>query len=190
MSVDLGLKKIASLELDKKNFLLKLLDANELINKVKTENIMLLDKIKNLELELSIASEQTNRSTSSKFDHMLSVQKSPLDKTGLGFIDSISVSKTHSINFVSSSEPPKSEIVKPVEATPSSRKIRVDLKESKPKNPTLPKDKVHHRPLWVCHFCGKTKHICPNCFKLQAVKRANKPKVPMPLLTPHFATRI
>ena len=73
MSINLGLKKIASLELDKKNLLLKLLDANELINKVKTENIMLLDKIKNLELELSIASEQTNRSTSSKFDHMLSV---------------------------------------------------------------------------------------------------------------------
>ena len=48
ISVDLGLKKIASLELDKKNLLLKLLDANELINKVKIENMMLLDKIKNL----------------------------------------------------------------------------------------------------------------------------------------------
>ena len=32
MNVDLGLKKIASLELDKKNLLLKLFDANELIN--------------------------------------------------------------------------------------------------------------------------------------------------------------
>ena len=147
MSINLGIKKIASLELDKKNLLLKLLDANELINKVKTENIMLLDKIKNLELELSIASEQTNRSTSSKFDHMLSVQKSPLDKTGLGFIDSISVSNTHSINFVSSSECPKSEIVKPVEVTPPCRKIMVDLKESKLKNPNLPKDKMHDRPL-------------------------------------------
>ena len=48
MSVDLGLKKIASLELEKKNLLLKLLDANNLIDKVKTENMMLLDKIKNL----------------------------------------------------------------------------------------------------------------------------------------------
>ena len=147
MSINLGLKKIASLELDKKFFLLKLLDANELINKVKTENMMLLDKIKNLELELSIASEQTNRSTSSKFDHMLSVQKSPLDKTGLDFIDSIQVSKTHSTNFVSSSECPKSEIVKPVEVTPPCRKIMVDLKESKLKNPNLPKDKMHDRPL-------------------------------------------
>ena len=30
MSVDLGLKKIVSLEVDKKNFLMKLFDANEL----------------------------------------------------------------------------------------------------------------------------------------------------------------
>ena len=111
---------------------------------------------------------------------MLSIQKSPLDKTSLDFEDSISVFETHSTNFVSSSEPSKSEIVKPVEVTPPPRKIRANLKEFKPKNPTLSKDKLHDKPLWVCHFCGKTGHICPNCFKLQAAKRANKPKVHMP----------
>ena len=59
------------------------------------------------------------------------------------------MSETYSINFVSSSKPPKSEIVKPVKVTPPLRKIRVDLKEPKPKpkNPTLPKDKLHDRPL-------------------------------------------
>ena len=56
------------------------------------------------------------------------------------------MSKTHSTNFVSSSEPPVSEIVKLLEVTPP-KKIRVDLKESKPKNPTIPKDKLHDRPL-------------------------------------------
>ena len=114
MNVDLGLKKINSLKLDKKNLLLKLFNANEVIYKVKIENLLLLDKVKNLELELFVAREQTNRSTSSKLDHMLSVQKSPLDKMGLGFVDSISVFETHSTNFVSSSEPPVSEIVKPL----------------------------------------------------------------------------
>ena len=99
MNVDLGLKKIASFELDKKNLLLKLFDANELLDKVKIENMLLLDKVKNLELELFVAREQTNRSASSKLDHMLSIQKYPLDKTGIGFEDSISVSKTHCINF-------------------------------------------------------------------------------------------
>ena len=106
MNVDLGLKKIDSLELDKKNLLLKLFDANELIDKVKTENMLLLDKVKNLKLELSVAREQTNGFASSKLDHMLRVQKSPLDKTGLGFVDSISVSETHFTSFVSSYEPP------------------------------------------------------------------------------------
>ena len=77
------------------------------------------------------------------------------------------MSETHSTNFVSSFEPFKSEIVKPVKVTPLSRKIRVDLNESKSNNPTFPKDKLHDRPLWVCHFCEKTGHIRPNCFKLQ-----------------------
>ena len=123
--------------------------------------MLFLYKIKNLELKLSVAREQTNRFANSKLNNMLSIQKSLLDKIGLGFEDSISMSETHSINFVSSSKPPKSEIVKPVEVTPPPRKIRVNLKESKPKpkNPTLPKDKLHDIPLWVCHFSGKTRHI-------------------------------
>ena len=85
---------------------------------------------------------------------MLSVQKSPSDKTGLGFVESISVPETHSTNFVSSSEPLVSEIVKSAEVIPP-RKIMVDLKESKPKNSTLSMDKLHDRPTWVCHFFWK-----------------------------------
>ena len=76
MSVDLGLKKIASLELEKKILLVKLFDANEFLNNVKTKNMLLLDKVKNLKLELFVAKEKTNRSANSKLDHMLSVQKS------------------------------------------------------------------------------------------------------------------
>ena len=105
---------------------MKLFDANELLNNVKTENMLLLDKVKNLELKLSITREQTNGSTSSKLDHMLSVQKSPSDKTSLGFVESISMPEPHSTNFVSSFEPPVNEVVKLVEVTPL-RKIRVDI---------------------------------------------------------------
>ena len=173
MNVDLGLQKIASLELDKKNLLLKLFNTNELLDKVKTENMLLLDKlldkVKILELELYVTREQTNRTASSKLEHMQSIQKSPLDKIGLGFEESITISKNHSTNFVSSFESPVSEIVKPTEVRPP-RKIRVYLKESKPKTPNPPKDKVHDRLAWVCHFYGKSGHIRPNCFKLQAAK--------------------
>ena len=31
----------------------------------------------------------------------------------------------------------------------------------------------------MCQFCGKSGHIRPNCYKLQAAKRANKSKVPV-----------
>ena len=149
----------------------------------------MLDKIKYLELDLSVA-----RSASSKLDQMLSVQKSSFDKTGLGYVESISVSVPHSTKFVPSSsssepsvseivseivKPPVSEVVKPIEVSPS-RKIRVDLKESKSKKPTLSKDITHDKPAWVCHFCGKSGDIRPNCYKLQVAKRANKPKVPVP----------
>ena len=144
---------------------MKLFDANELLDKVKSENMLLLDKVKNLELELSVAREQTNRSASSKLEHMLSIQKSPLDKTSLGFEDSITVSKTHSTNFVSFFEPSVSEIVKLADVTPP-RKIRVDLKEFIPKILNPSKDKVHDRLAWVCHFYEKSGHIHPNCFKL------------------------
>ena len=179
MNVNLGLQKIAFLELDKKNLLLKLFDANELLDKVKIKNMLLLDEVKNSELELSVAGEQTNRSAISKLEHVLSIQKSLLNKTGLGFEDSISMPKSHSKNFVASSEPSVSETVKPVEVIPP-RKTKVDIKEFKSKNSTLPKDKLHDRPAWVCHFRGKSRHNCPNCFKLQATKRANKPKVHVP----------
>ena len=112
---------------------------------------------------------------------MLSVQKSLLDKTSLGFVESINVSAPNSTIFVPSSsfEPPVSEVIKPLEVT-SPRKIRVDLQVSKPKKTTLFMDKTHDKPVWVCHFCRKSGHIRPNCYKLQTTKRANKPKVPMP----------
>ena len=174
MSVDLGLKKIVILEQEKKKLLLNLFDANELVNKVKVENIKLVEKAKDLELELSIAREQSNRSASSKLDHIERIQKPPLDKSSLGFAHSISKSETHSINFVPSSEPSKIEVVKPKEEVHAPKKIRVDLKESKPKSHNFPKGKKHDRPLWVCHFCGKVGHTHPNCFKLQAAKRATK----------------
>ena len=131
MNVEIGLKKIESLELNKKNLLVKLFDANKLLNNVKTENMLLLDKVKSLEFDLSIA-----RSASSKLDQMLSVQKSLSDKSGLGFVESISVSAPHSTNFVPSSssetsvsevmsetvKPLVSEVVKPIGVSPS-RKI-------------------------------------------------------------------
>ena len=75
------------------------------------------------------------------------------------------MSAPHSTHFVPSSssepfvseavsetvKPPMSKVVQPIKVLPF-RKIRVDMKESKPKESTLFKDKMHGKPPWVCHF--------------------------------------
>ena len=71
VSVKLGLKKINTLEQEKNNLLLKVFDANELLNSVKIENMSLLEKNKSLELEFSVAREQIDRTSTSKLDEML-----------------------------------------------------------------------------------------------------------------------
>ena len=100
MSVDLTLKKINALEQEKKNLLLKLFDVNELLNFVKIKNMTLFEKVKSLELELYVAREQIDRTSTSKLDEMLNVQKSISDKTGLGFVKSGSSSVIHPSKFV------------------------------------------------------------------------------------------
>ena len=86
MNVDLGLKKIKTLEHEKKFFLVKLFDANELKTVVKIENMSLIERVKSLEFELFVAREQLDRTSTSKLDNMLNVQKSASDKIGLGFV--------------------------------------------------------------------------------------------------------
>ena len=66
--------------------LVKLFDANEHITSIKIENIYLIEKVKSLELELSIAREQLDRNSPSKLENKLNVQKYFSNKTGLGFV--------------------------------------------------------------------------------------------------------
>ena len=73
MNVDLGLKKIDTLEHEKKNLLVKLFDANELIIAIKFENMSLIGNVRSLETELLVAREQIGRTSSSKLNNMQSV---------------------------------------------------------------------------------------------------------------------
>ena len=80
--------------------MVKLFDANELINVVMIENMSLIKKVKSLESELLVAKEQICRTPSSKLDNMLSVQKSTSDKNGLGYVKSSSSSMVTPTKFV------------------------------------------------------------------------------------------
>ena len=175
ISVKLELKKINTLEQEKKKLPLKLFNANELLNSVKIENMTLLEKVKSLELELSIARDKIDRSSASKLDDMLNVQKYVSNKTGLGFVKSRPSSITNPHKFVpaiSSSviHPSVSKVKVHKEEVLASRRTKVDLSESKPKNPNQSGSKKHDKPPWFCHFCGESRHTRPNCFKLQASK--------------------
>ena len=151
MSVELELKKINTLEQEKKNLLLKLFDANELLNSVKIKNMTLLEKVKSLEIELFVAREQIDRTSTSKLDDMLSVQKFVFDKTGLGFVEIGSSSVVNAPKFVLASStsvvhPSVSEVQVHKEEVPTSRRTRVDLSESKSKNPNQAGSKKNHKP--------------------------------------------
>ena len=75
MNVDLGLRKIEILEHEKKNLLVKLFDASELITAIKIENMSSNEKVKSLESKLCVAREQFDGTYTSKLDNMLNVPK-------------------------------------------------------------------------------------------------------------------
>ena len=113
---------------------------------------------------------------------MLNVQKFVSNKTGLGFVEIGSSSVVNTLKFVPASStsvvhPSVSEVKVHKEEVPASRRTRVDLSESKPKNPNQSGSKKNHKPQWFCHFCGGAGHTRLNCFKLQALKQASKQKV-------------
>ena len=141
MNVEICLKNINTLEQEKKNLLVKLFDANELITSVKIVNMSLIEKVKSLEFELIVAREQLNRTSTSKLDYMLNVPKSFSNKTGLGFVESVSTYIVHLPNFVPATSISILEVKVPKEETLATRRIKVDLSESKPKNLNHPGSK-------------------------------------------------
>ena len=80
--------------------LLKLFDANELLKSIKIEKNSLLENVKSLELELSVAREQIDRISTSKLDEMLHVHKYVSDKTSLGFVNNGSSTAVNPPKFV------------------------------------------------------------------------------------------
>ena len=172
-NVDLGLKKIDILKQKKKILLVKLFDTNELITSVKIENMSLIEKFKSLESELSIAKEQLDRTSTSKLDNILNVQKSSSDKTGLGFVKSVSTFVVHPPKFVFATSISTFEVKVPKEEILAIRKIRVDLSESKPKKPNHPRSKKQHKPQWFCHFCGGARHTCPKSVYAKSTRSYN-----------------
>jgi hypothetical protein len=125
------------------------------LNSLRTEKTSMLIKINELEEWLLETKLQLERVSGQKLTHMLSIQKCPTDKTGLGYVptsDTPSTSKTIFVKpVIPDTLPPKVDKGKAVMETG----VRF-IPQPPTKLPT-------RRKLLTCHHCDEPGHIRPNC---------------------------
>jgi hypothetical protein len=145
------------------------------LNNLRTEKTAMLIEINDLEERLLETQFQLERVSDEKLIHMLSIQKRPTDKTGLGYVPP-STSDTPSTS--------QTIFVKPVipESPPSSvDKGKTVMDGEVPVIPQpLAKLPIRRKPL-TCHHCGELGYIRPKCPHRQVQRKINwqAPKTPM-----------
>jgi hypothetical protein len=136
------------------------------LNSLQTEKSSLLLKIQELEEKLLETQLQLERVTDEKLTRMLSIQKSPTDKTGLGYVapssDAPSTSKTIFVKPTVPEPPPTVE-------DRGKDKVNDDV-------PGTQKPHSIRRPP-ICHHCGLSGHVRPQCSLLKAQKAKAKKEV-------------
>jgi archaellum component FlaC len=141
-------------------------DLNDL-NSLQTEKSSLLLKIQELKENLLETRLQLERVTDEKLTRMLSIQKSPTDKIGLGYVapssDAPSTSKTVFVKPTILEPPPSVE-------DKGKDKVNNDV-------PSAQKPHSIRRPP-ICHHCGLSGHVRPQCSLLKAQKVKAKKEVP------------
>jgi hypothetical protein len=137
------------------------------LNSLQNEKSSLLLRIQELEEKLLETQLQLERVTDEKLARMLSIQKSPTDKTGLGYVapspDAPSTSKTIFVKPAVPEPPPT-----------------VDDKGNDKLNDDVPGTQKPHsiRRAPICHHCGLSGHVRPQCSLLKAQKAKPKKEVP------------
>lgn len=137
------------------------------LNSLQTEKSSLLLRVQELEEKLLETQLQLERVIDEKLTRMLSIQKSPTDKTGLGYVapssDAPSTSKTV--------------FVKPTVPEPLPT---VEDKGNDKVNDDVPGTQKPHsiRRPHICHLCGLSGHVRPQCSLLKAQKAKAKKEVP------------
>jgi hypothetical protein len=134
---------------------------------LQTEKSSLLLKIQELEEKLLETQLQLERVTDEKLTRMLSIQKSPNDKTSLRYVapssDAPSTSKTIFVKAAVPEPPPTAE-----------DKGKAKLNDDVPG--TQKPHSIRRAP--ICHHCGLSWHVRPQCPLLKAQKAKAKKEVP------------
>jgi len=145
------------------------------LNSLQTEKSSLLLKIQELEEKLLETQLQLERVTDEKLTRMLSIQKSPTDKTSLGY-----VAPSFDAPFSSKTVFVKSTVPEPLPTVEDKGKDKV--------NDDVPGTQQPHsirRPP-IFHHCGLSGHVRPQCSLLKAQKAKAKKEVPRQA---HYGTR-
>jgi hypothetical protein len=118
------------------------------LNSLQTKKSSLLLKIQELEEKLLETQLQLERVTDEKLTHMLSIQKSPTDKTGLGY-----VAHASNIPFTSKTVFVKPTVLEPPPTVEEKGKDKIigDVSGAQ-KPPTIRKSPI-------CHHCGLSGHV-------------------------------
>jgi hypothetical protein len=137
------------------------------LNSLQTEKSSLLLKIQDLEEKLLETQRQLERATDEMLTPMLSIQESPTDKTGLGYVahpsDTPSTSRTVFVKPAVPEPPPTVEDKR-------EDKINGDVPGTQ-KSPSIRKSPI-------CYHCGLSGHVRPQCSLLKAQKAKVKKEVP------------
>ena len=174
----LATRKLSEVELQCEELSTKVNEANQTIGALRFENNLLVEKTKKLDAELFQVRGQLDRTSSAKLDEMLNFQKSPSDKTGLGYDHSLSSCSTFSnalnrVTFIPPANNDNSKVIDSktenvnedksdkgksiLKAPPKVRKKEIKQnihcftnKKSQPKKPHL------------CHYCEAFRHTHSN----------------------------
>jgi hypothetical protein len=134
---------------------------------LQTEKSSLLLKVQELKEKQLETQLQLERVTDEKLTRMLSIQKSPTDKIGLGYVaPSSEIPSTSQTVFVKPTVPEP-----PLTAEDKGKdKVNDDV-------PGTQKPHSIRRPP-ICHHCGLSGHVRPQCSLLKAQKAKAKKEVP------------
>ena len=165
------MKKI---EEEHKSTLMQFKEAKCEAEELKEELLNAYSKIKFLELKIIQVNVKVECISIKKLDSMLSSQKPSNDKIGLGYTGdgSSSSGPKKEMKFVSAKNVEKPKVEKPNFEIPIIEK-KVIGPSPKEKGKSLPKNQRGPHVKHFCHHCGIRGHTRPNCFKLQALKRAD-----------------
>jgi hypothetical protein len=166
-------KRLEELVVEKDKLLDDLTNSNAVCNTLRSENALLIVRIKTLEKELCDSKTHLTKFSSEKLDKMLNEQKSFSDKTGIGFDRYAASSSSNSSSKVM--------FVKPKLNAAKTREEGHKVEKNVPlttniKAETKVPTKKQYQPKFVptCHHCGVAGHTRPYCFQLRAQKPWSK----------------